>query len=98
MYSACGGGAWNNLSSPDWQPMLEVLASENPGSGELATYRSPAWRWRALPVMRTVTAFELHPTGAKTLASWAEYGVRVVQQDGLKGLLQKLPPPPAPAC
>ena len=85
----------NSLSSPDWQPMLEVLASENPGNSELETYPgSPAWLAGFARDADTVTAFELHPTEGQQLAGWArDAGVRVVQQDGLKGLLQKLPPP-----
>lgn len=85
----------DRLKSPDWQPMLDTLASYNSGQGELVCYPgSPAWLAGLAREVDTVTAFELHPAEGQQLAGWArDAGVRVAQQDGLKGLLQKLPPP-----
>lgn len=83
------------LVSPDWQPMLEVLAGYNrPGQQCLTRYPgSPAWLAELRRDMDSVTAFELHPSESDQLDTWArQHGVRVHQQDGLKGLLQKLPP------
>ncbi|MDR9425253.1 MAG: 23S rRNA (adenine(2030)-N(6))-methyltransferase RlmJ [Marinobacter sp.] len=83
------------LVSPDWQPMLEVLAGYNrPGQQCLTRYPgSPAWLAELRRDMDSVTAFELHPSEGEQLDAWAlQRGVRVERQDGLKGLLQKLPP------
>jgi 23S rRNA (adenine2030-N6)-methyltransferase len=83
------------LASPDWQPMLEVLAGYNrPGQQCLTRYPgSPAWLAELRRDMDSVTAFELHPSEGDQLDTWArQHGVRVHQQYGLKGLLQKLPP------
>lgn len=83
------------LVSPDWQPMLDVLAGYNrPEEQCLTRYPgSPAWLAELRRDMDSVTAFELHPSEGEQLDAWAlQHGVRVHQQDGLKGLLQKLPP------
>lgn len=82
------------LLSPDWQPMLDVLARLNAGDGALTMYPgSPAWLAEFCRDGDSVTAFELHPTEGQELSHWAgRSGIRVLHQDGLKGLLQKLPP------
>ncbi|QSP94632.1 23S rRNA (adenine(2030)-N(6))-methyltransferase RlmJ [Marinobacter salinisoli] len=84
----------DRLRSPDWQPMLEVLADYNPSSTELSRYPgSPAWFAHFLRPADTFTAFELHPAEGAQLSDWARAeGVRVRQEDGLKGLLKQLPP------
>lgn len=85
----------DSLHSPDWQPMLSMLASLNQHASELTTYPgSPAWLAEMCRPGDAVTAFELHPTEGQQLDTWARRaGVRVLHQDGLKGLLQTLPPP-----
>ncbi|MCD1629006.1 23S rRNA (adenine(2030)-N(6))-methyltransferase RlmJ [Marinobacter shengliensis] len=83
------------LASMDWRPMLEVLARHN-GAGEtLAHYPgSPAWFAEFARPGDSVTAFELHPSEGRALEIWArDAGVRVLQQDGLAGLVRQLPPP-----
>lgn len=83
------------LASPDWLPMLEVLERYNGSGGTLARYPgSPAWFAEFARPGDSVTAFELHPTEGRVLETWAgEAGVRVLQQDGMVGLLRQLPPP-----
>jgi len=85
----------DGLSSPDWQPMLDILAAFNGSAGALKTYPgSPAWLSECCRAGDSITAFELHPSEGQQLDAWARSaGVRVLHQDGLKGLLQKLPPP-----
>jgi len=84
----------SSLKSPDWQPMLSTLANFNRNADELTTYPgSPAWLADFAREGDVVTAFELHPAEGQQLDTWARRaGVRVLHQDGLKGLLQKLPP------
>ncbi len=83
-----------SLKSADWHPMLEVLASYNTGAHSLTRYPgSPAWLASFCREGDSVTAFELHPSEGEQLGAWArQHGVRVQHQDGLNGLLQKLPP------
>ncbi|MBJ6137163.1 23S rRNA (adenine(2030)-N(6))-methyltransferase RlmJ [Marinobacter litoralis] len=82
------------LTSPDWQPLVELLGSLNQGSETLSLYPgSPAWLANFGRPGDSVTAFELHPSEGRHLENWADKsGVRVVNQDGLKGLLKCLPP------
>jgi 23S rRNA (adenine2030-N6)-methyltransferase len=82
------------LASPDWQPMLALLMQLNPTPGSLTVYPgSPAWLAELARPVDTVTAFELHPNEGRQLQDWAAAsGVRVLCQDGLKGLLTQLPP------
>ncbi|MGC8122020.1 23S rRNA (adenine(2030)-N(6))-methyltransferase RlmJ [Marinobacter sp. VGCF2001] len=83
------------LACSDWEPVLKVLAEDNPGDGPLQDYPgSPAWFARLSRPGDVVTAFELHPAEERQLAGWAnEAGVKVRHEDGLKGLLKCLPPP-----
>lgn len=83
-----------SLVSPDWQPMLDSLARHAGGAGQLTSYPgSPAWFAEFARPGDAVTAFELHPTEGRSLEAWAAgAGVRVMQQDGLSGLLKRLPP------
>lgn len=83
------------LVSPDWQPMMEVLSGCASQQQHLGRYPgSPAWFAHLCRDSDAVTAFELHTTESERLYAWAQNnGVQVRQQDGLKGLLQKLPPP-----
>lgn len=87
---ACRSG----LHSEDWQPVMEVLSRFNAGEGRLTVYPgSPAWFRQFLRPGDSLTAFELHPTESSQLAGWAaEQRVRVMHEDGLKGLLRQLPP------
>ncbi|OZB19358.1 MAG: hypothetical protein B7X58_02795 [Marinobacter sp. 34-60-7] len=88
------------LSSADWHPMLSVLSEVNTPRGSaapesLSAYPgSPDWFARSLRPGDRLTAFELHPSEGDRLAQWAQQndGVQVRHQDGLKGLLQSLPP------
>lgn len=86
--------ARERLRSPDWQPLLDLLAEHNPGPGTLRYYPgSPAWFRRFLRPDDSLTAFELHPSEGNQLENWAsEQRVRVVRSDGLNGLLKQLPP------
>ncbi|MFV8570361.1 23S rRNA (adenine(2030)-N(6))-methyltransferase RlmJ [Marinobacter sp. SBS5] len=82
------------LNSPDWQPMVKLLGGLNKGSGTLSLYPgSPAWFANLGRPGDSITTFELHPTEGRHLETWgAESGVRVLNEDGLKGLLKCLPP------
>ncbi|WP_273208308.1 23S rRNA (adenine(2030)-N(6))-methyltransferase RlmJ [Marinobacter subterrani] len=82
------------LRSPDWRPVLDVLAQFNAGNGSLTVYPgSPAWFRHFLRAEDSLTLFELHPSEGEQLADWASAGpVRVLRQDGLAGLLRQLPP------
>jgi len=83
-----------SLTSEDWQPVMEVLSRFNAGEGQLTVYPgSPAWFRRFLRQGDSLAAFELHPTESGQLAGWAaEHRVRVMHEDGLRGLLRHLPP------
>ncbi|PXX89713.1 23S rRNA (adenine(2030)-N(6))-methyltransferase RlmJ [Marinobacter vulgaris] len=78
----------------DWKPVLEVFGQSNVGLGELAVYPgSPAWFRHFLRPQDDLTLFELHPSESQQLADWASVGrARVLRQDGLAGLLSRLPP------
>ncbi|MDX1818198.1 MAG: 23S rRNA (adenine(2030)-N(6))-methyltransferase RlmJ [Marinobacter sp.] len=82
-----------HLRSPDWQPVLGLLGRLNADDGRLATYPgSPEWFRQFLRADDALTAFELHPSEGEQLANWAGRKVRVLREDGLKGLLGQLPP------
>ncbi|MGF2733567.1 23S rRNA (adenine(2030)-N(6))-methyltransferase RlmJ [Marinobacter sp. DUT-1] len=82
-----------HLLSSDWQPVLELLARLNAGDGHLTTYPgSPFWFRQFLRADDALTTFELHPSESEQLAGWAGQKVRVLREDGLKGLLGQLPP------
>jgi len=82
------------LEGGDWAPVLKLLSGLNPGPGALKTYPgSPAWFRHFLRKNDALTAFELHPAEGDQLERWARAnGARVLQQDGLQGLLKQLPP------
>ncbi|GGE56447.1 ribosomal RNA large subunit methyltransferase J [Streptosporangium jomthongense] len=84
----------SGLASEDWQRVIRVLSRYNAGQGRLTVYPgSPVWFRHFLRSGDSLTAFELHPTERGQLAGWAaENGVRVMHEDGLKGLLRHLPP------
>lgn len=87
--------ARQGLQAPDWQPLLEVLATSNsPGAERLSHYPgSPAWFAHFCRPGDSVTAFELHPSEGRQLEQWASLnGVTVRCEDGLRGLLKCLPP------
>ncbi len=85
------GDAW---ASDDWLPVRETLVQLNGDTGRLSVYPgSPAWFRRFLRAGDSLTAFELHPTEGHQLADWASSRqVRVLREDGLQGLLKRLPP------
>jgi 23S rRNA (adenine2030-N6)-methyltransferase len=83
------------LHGDDWQVMLDEFARGEGSNGYLASYPgSPRWLYRYLRKQDSLTAFELHPAEGETLDRWsADHApVRVVKDDGLKGLLRHLPP------
>ncbi len=83
------------LQSDDWRAMFDELAKGQGPNGQVEHYPgSPRWFCRYLREQDSLTAFELHPAEGETLAQWAagRSGVRVCQEDGLKGLLRHLPP------
>ncbi len=82
------------LAQDDWRPMLSLLESENPDAERLRRYPgSPAWFRYLLRPGDSLTAFELHPSEGERLATWAAAGpIRVCHEDGLSGLLKRLPP------
>lgn len=84
----------SGLRSADWQSVIQVLSQFNAGEGLLTVYPgSPAWIRQCLRPGDSLTAFELHPTESGQLADWAAaQKVRVMPEDGLKGLLKQLPP------
>ncbi|GGC58483.1 23S rRNA (adenine(2030)-N(6))-methyltransferase RlmJ [Marinobacter halophilus] len=83
-----------SLASADWQPMLDILSRHTGSTDQMRSYPgSPAWFAEFARPGDSVTAFELHPTEGRSLETWATgAGVRVMQQDGLSGLLKRLPP------
>ncbi|MDX1552212.1 MAG: 23S rRNA (adenine(2030)-N(6))-methyltransferase RlmJ [Marinobacter sp.] len=84
-----------HLRSDDWQGMFDELATGEDKDGQLQHYPgSPLWFYRYLREQDRLTAFELHPAEGDTLVQWGagRSGVRVCQEDGLKGLLRHLPP------
>jgi len=85
----------DRLCSADWREILDELATGENAGGHLAHYPgSPRWFCRYLRDQDSLTAFELHPSEGKSLAQWASgrSRVKVLQEDGLKGLLRQLPP------
>ncbi len=84
----------DRLRSPDWQPMLGLLADQNPGADRLKLYPgSPAWFRHLLRAEDALTTFELHPSENRQLAEWAaDRRIKAVQADGLAGMLKLLPP------
>lgn len=86
--------ARDTLSSPDWRPVIEALERFNPGGEALTVYPgSPGWFRHFLRPVDSLSVFELHPAESERLAAWAESsGARVVREDGLAGLLTRLPP------
>lgn len=83
-----------SLVSDDWAAYLGPLSALN--SGERATRYpgSPAWINHYLREQDRLCAWELHPAEGRSLADWAapKAGTRVIQEDGLAGLLRQLPP------
>ncbi|WP_375177888.1 23S rRNA (adenine(2030)-N(6))-methyltransferase RlmJ [Marinobacter mobilis] len=82
------------MQGSDWAPVFGLLETLNPGQEQLTRYPgSPAWFQQFLRSTDTLTAFELHPSEGQQLADWASHErVQVFQEDGLRGLLKKLPP------
>lgn len=78
-----------------WEPWLGVLEEPDPGADRLASYPgSPEWARRQLRDQDSLTLFELHPGEGQALESWAGHGkARVIREDGLTGLVRRLPPP-----
>jgi 23S rRNA (adenine2030-N6)-methyltransferase len=84
----------DQLSEPDWQPILRELKRHNGGSDALCYYPgSPAWFHSQQRPQDSLTAFELHSGESSRLQQWARARpVSVLAEDGLKGLLDHLPP------
>lgn len=85
----------NRLSGDDWQVFLSELEKGKSSADSLSRYPgSPRWFCRYLRDQDTLTAFELHPAEGDTMAQWAagRPRVKVFQEDGLKGMLKRLPP------
>lgn len=85
----------NQLPGDDWQAFLTELAGSGAEVDHLTLYPgSPRWFHRYLREQDTLTAFELHPTEAGNLAQWAvgRARIQVIHEDGLNGMLQRLPP------
>lgn len=83
------------LQSDDWRAIIDELAVGAGPDGELERYPgSPHWFYQYLREQDSLTAFELHPAENEALAQWGagRSGMRVCQEDGLKGLLRHLPP------
>ncbi len=86
--------AGDKLVSEGWQSVWKVLAQFNSEDSRLSVYPgSPAWFRQFLRAQDTLTAFELHPAEGHQLADWASpRRERVFKEDGLQGLLNRLPP------
>lgn len=87
----------SQLTSDDWAGLLEPLASVNsgdPGNRVKIYPGSPALMHHYLREQDQLCAWELHPSEGQSLADWAadSKGVRVIQKDGLGGLIGRLPP------
>ncbi len=79
-----------------FQPYLELIRQANP-AGKLKQY--PGSPWLAARMLRStdqLRLFELHPTDHQALNNLLAQNqrIQISQQDGLKGLLSLLPPPP----
>ncbi|KAA1176252.1 23S rRNA (adenine(2030)-N(6))-methyltransferase RlmJ [Marinobacter salinexigens] len=83
-----------DLVSEDWKPVLALLDQLNPKQDRLRVYPgSPSWFRHFLRTDDALTTFELHPSEGGRLSDWAAgQKIRVLQEDGLKGLLKQLPP------
>lgn len=84
-----------HLQSEDWRVMIDALTPGVDGHDRLGHYPgSPHWINRYLRHQDSLTAFELHPAEGEALSRWAtgRSRVRTLQEDGLKGLLSRLPP------
>lgn len=81
-------------ASSDWTLIWQVLDQFNGEKGSLSVYPgSPAWFRQFMRAEDSLTAFELHPTEGNQLTDWASSRqVRVFREDGLQGLLKRLPP------
>lgn len=84
----------DRFAAKDWDRFLELLMAMNPGTDRLTRYPgSPAWLQHLSRPQDSLTVFELHPAEGQSLEQWGQgTGVRVMRQDGLKGLLRALPP------
>jgi len=83
------------LAGHDWQAVLDELAKEKGRCDQLTSYPgSPHWFCRYLRKQDALIAFELHPAEGETLAQWStsQPRAKVIQEDGLAGLLRQLPP------
>lgn len=82
------------LSGADWQPLLQELLRLNKSPDHLRFYPgSPAWFHSLRREQDSLTAFELHSGESSRLQQWAlDRPVSVMAEDGLNGLLGRLPP------
>ena len=83
----------DSLAAPDWQLLRPYLQELNGGANLRQYPGSPAWLGHFLRGQDNLSAFELHPAETSSLNQWASgKRLRVIQQDGLAGLLKVLPP------
>jgi 23S rRNA (adenine2030-N6)-methyltransferase len=82
------------LTSEDWAGLLGPLSAYNRGDRVTRYPGSPALMTQYLRKQDQLCSWELHPAEGRSLADWAEskVGVRVIQDDGLAGLVRQLPP------
>lgn len=81
------------LTSDDWGGYFGALAADNSGHRVTTYPGSPALIRYYLRAQDRLCAWELHPAEGLSLADWAasEPGIRVIQDDGLAGLVRQLP-------
>jgi len=82
------------LTSEDWSALLKPVLADNPGDRVTRYPGSPAWMRHYLRDQDRLCAWELHPAEGQSLVDWAssDASVRVIQDDGLAGLVKQLPP------
>lgn len=82
------------LVSEDWAGLLGPLSADNRGDRVTRYPGSPALMRHYLRKQDQLCAWELHPAEGLSLAGWAgsRADIRVIQEDGLAGLVRQLPP------
>lgn len=84
---------FTDFHSADWQPLYQALKARNPGTKMSEYPGSATWFHDFQREQDTLSLFELHPSETDNLSQWAlGKRVRVVNHDGLAGLLKALPP------
>lgn len=82
------------LTSEDWKGLISPLSAANKGDRVIDYPGSPAWLSHYLRKQDQLCAWELHPAEGRSLGDWARSkgDIRVIEDDGLAGLLRQLPP------